>query len=162
MSSHSSPYPQEVFLVQFSLYVHKGALRCCHVIDWRGHHSISRGAGVFGARKLFISTGLGRSLKISHFITCSYRTVLEVNYLFHSESAEIIYFKKTLAPPPPLEIEWCHPKLLCHWTSLECDTLSSKTGASCNERGFNRRNGKTMKVILYRHMIMSKYDHARL
>ena len=50
-----------------------------------GHDSISRsGAGVFVAGKLFISTGLGGALKISHFITCLYRAVLEVNYLFHA------------------------------------------------------------------------------
>ena len=36
------------------------------------------GAGVFVAGKLFISTGLGGALKISHFITCLYRTVLEL------------------------------------------------------------------------------------
>ena len=39
------------------------------------------GAGVFVAGKLFISTGLDGALKISHFITCLYRKVLEVNYL---------------------------------------------------------------------------------
>ena len=59
------------------------------------------GAGVFVAGKLFISTGLGGALKISHFVTCLYGTVLEVNYLFRAESAEIIYFKNTPAPPPP-------------------------------------------------------------
>ena len=30
------------------------------------------GAGVFVAGKLFLSTGLGGALKISHFITCLY------------------------------------------------------------------------------------------
>ena len=34
------------------------------------------GAGVFVAGKLFIST----ALKISHFITCLYKTIFEVNY----------------------------------------------------------------------------------
>ena len=56
--------------------------------------------GVFVAGKLFISTGLGGALKISHFVTCLYGTVLEVNYLFHAESV-IIYFKNTPALPPP-------------------------------------------------------------
>ena len=45
------------------------------------------GAGVFVAGKLFISTGFGGALKISHFVTCLYVTVLEVNCLFHAESA---------------------------------------------------------------------------
>ena len=57
------------------------------------------GAGVvFVAGKLFISTGLGGALNISHFITRLYRTVPEVNYLFHAESARN-YFKKSSLPP---------------------------------------------------------------
>ena len=52
------------------------------------------GAGVFVAGKLFISTGLGGALKISHFVTCLYGTVLEVNYLFHAESARNYLFQK--------------------------------------------------------------------
>ena len=67
------------------------------------------GAGVFVAWKLFISTGLDGALKISHFITCLYRTVIEVNYLFHAESARIYLFQKN-PPPPPLEIKWWPPK----------------------------------------------------
>ena len=59
------------------------------------------GAGVFVAGKLFISTGLGGALKISHFVTCLYRTVLEVYYIFHAESARNYLFQKTPAPPPP-------------------------------------------------------------
>ena len=50
------------------------------------------GAGVFVAGKLFISIGLGRALKITHFITCLYRAGLEVNYLFHAESARNYLF----------------------------------------------------------------------
>ena len=64
------------------------------------------GAAVFVAGKLFISTGLGRELKILNFITCLYRTVLEVNYLFHAESARNYLFQKKTPPPPPQEIEW--------------------------------------------------------
>ena len=45
------------------------------------------GADVFVAGKLFILTGLGGALKISNFITCLHRTVLEINYSFHAESA---------------------------------------------------------------------------
>ena len=45
------------------------------------------GGGVFVAGKVFISTRLGGVLKISNVIKCLYRTVLEVNYLFHAESA---------------------------------------------------------------------------
>ena len=57
------------------------------------------GPGVFVAGKLFISTGLGSALKSSPFITCLYKTVLEVNYLFHAE-LDRNYFKKNPAPPP--------------------------------------------------------------
>ena len=49
------------------------------------------GAGVFVAGKLFIS----------HFVTCLYGTVLEVNYLFHAESARNYLFQKYSCPPPP-------------------------------------------------------------
>ena len=59
------------------------------------------GAGVFVAGKLFILTGLGGALKISHFVTCLYGTVLEVNYLFHAESARNYLFQKYSCPPPP-------------------------------------------------------------
>ena len=48
-------------------------------------------------------------LKISNCITCLYKTVLEVNYLFHALfiPPEILHFKK---PPAPLvEIEWWPP-----------------------------------------------------
>ena len=67
-----------------------------------GHHSISTGeggAGVFVAGKLFISTGLGGAPKISYSITCLYRTVREVNYLFHAESARNYLFQKNSSPP---------------------------------------------------------------
>ena len=60
------------------------------------------GAGVSVAGKLFISTGLGGTLKISHFITCLYRTILEVNYLFCAESARNYLFQKNSGLPPPL------------------------------------------------------------
>ena len=59
------------------------------------------GAGVFVAGKLFISIGLGGALKISHFITCLYRTGLEViYYLFQAESARNYLFQKNSSPPP--------------------------------------------------------------
>ena len=61
------------------------------------------GAGVFVAGKLFISTGLSAALKISHFVTCLYGTVLEVYYLFHAESARNYLFQKYSCPPPPWE-----------------------------------------------------------
>ena len=61
------------------------------------------GAGVFVAGKLFISTGLGGALKISHFVTCLYGAGLEVNYLFHAESAQNYIFQKySCKPNPPL------------------------------------------------------------
>ena len=59
------------------------------------------GGGVFAAGKIFISTRLGGALKISHFITCLYRTVLEVNYLIHAESARNYLLKKNSNPHPP-------------------------------------------------------------
>ena len=68
-----------------------------------GHHSISRGGGgFFVADKLFISTRLGGALKNSNFVTCLYRTVLEVNYLFHAGSPRNYLFqnKKNSSPPP--------------------------------------------------------------
>ena len=79
-----------------------------------GHHSISRGGtGVIVEGKLFISTGLGGALKISHFITCLYRKVglLEVNYLFHADRVrpKLIISKKLQPPPPHLGIEWWPP-----------------------------------------------------
>ena len=55
----------------------------------------------FVAGKLFILTVLGGALKISHFITCLYRTVLVGNYLFHAKSARNYLFQKKLQPPPP-------------------------------------------------------------
>ena len=68
------------------------------------------GAGVFVAGKLFISTELGAALVISHFVTCLYGIVLEVNYLFHAESARNYLFQKY--SPPPLGIQWWPPKLV--------------------------------------------------
>ena len=40
----------------------------------------------------FISTGLGRALKSLNFITCLYRKSIQVNYLFHAESARNYLF----------------------------------------------------------------------
>ena len=61
------------------------------------------GAEVFVTGKLFISIELGGALKISHFVTCLYGTVLEINYLFHAESARNYLFQKYSYPPPPWE-----------------------------------------------------------
>ena len=61
------------------------------------------GGGVFVADKLFISTRLGGALKLLNFITCLsclYRTVLEVKYLFHAESARHFLFQKYYSPHP--------------------------------------------------------------
>ena len=45
MSSHSSHYAQEVLLVQFSLYVHKGGLKphSFHFMSWNGNIAHRRG-----------------------------------------------------------------------------------------------------------------------
>ena len=61
-----------------------------------GHHPI-KNAGVFVADKLFISTKLGGALKITNCITCLYKTVLDVNYLFQKNSSPP-------PPPPPCEL----------------------------------------------------------
>ena len=71
------------------------------------------GGGVFVADKLFISTKLGGTLKISNFNICSYRTVLDVNYLFHRVYPKL-YIKK-LQPPPP--VNWM-VALLTHSVGL--------------------------------------------
>ena len=59
------------------------------------------GSGVFVAGKLFILTGLGGALKNSHFVTCLYGTVFEVNSIFYAESARNYLFQKYSCPPPP-------------------------------------------------------------
>ena len=58
------------------------------------------GGGVFVADKLFISTKLGGALKISNFIICLYRTVLDITYLFHRIYPKLYIIKKTTAPTP--------------------------------------------------------------
>ena len=50
--------------------------------------------------KLFILNRIGGAVKISKCITCSYRKVPYVNYLFHAESARNNLLQKTTAPPP--------------------------------------------------------------
>ena len=75
-----------------------------------------------GGWSLFISTRLGGALKISNFITCLlYTTVLEVNYLFHVESARNL---KNSSPPPPLEIEWWPPYLSAERSQSKDETLT--------------------------------------
>ena len=72
------------------------------LVEVRGPPLDSRGgggAGVFVVGKLFISTGLSGALKISYFVTCLYGTVLEVNYLFHAESARNYLFQKYSCHP---------------------------------------------------------------
>ena len=79
---------------------------CACDCDYKGATIQSPGGtGVFVPDKLFISTPLGGALKISNFITCLYRTALEINYLFLSNCL----FKKNISPPPPLKIEWWPP-----------------------------------------------------
>ena len=86
-----SYHPDATLILSTFPHSHKGA-----------NIQSSRGAGVFDADKLFISTRFGGPLKMSNFITCLYRTVLEVNCLFHAESAQNYLFKKTSSP----QIEW--------------------------------------------------------
>ena len=52
----------------------------------------SGGAGVIVADNIFFSTRFGGALKILHFITCLYETELEINYIFHAESARNYLF----------------------------------------------------------------------
>ena len=58
-------------------------------------------AGFFVVYKLFISTRPGGALTILNSIKCSYGTVLEVNYLFHAQSARNYLFQTYSSPPPP-------------------------------------------------------------
>ena len=77
---------------------------------------------VFVVDKLFISTRLGGTLKISNIITCLYGTVLEIYFFYFMQSQlEIIYLKNTLPPPPlnggPLKItvqcmSWTFAKIM--------------------------------------------------
>ena len=71
-----------------------------HSPDLGGPHFNLQGGVVFVGDKLFICIRLGRALKIKKFTTSLYRTVLEVNYLFHAESARQYLFKKKTPVPP--------------------------------------------------------------
>ena len=82
-------------------------------------------AGVFVADKLFISTGLSGALKISHFITCLYRTVLEVKYIFHAKSARNYLFKKN-SSFPPWKSNGC-PLMVCSMLPPAMTTFPSLT-----------------------------------
>ena len=64
-----------------------------------GHHLIFRGGGGCRGQILYFDTAR-RTLKISNCITCFYRTVLEVKYLFHAEPARNSLFQKHSTPPP--------------------------------------------------------------
>ena len=68
-----------------------------------GHHSIYRRGGgcSFCRGQIIFSTRPGRALKITNCITCLYRTLLHVNYLFHAESARNYLFKKKTKAPSP-------------------------------------------------------------
>ena len=46
-----------------------------------------------GNDELYITNRLGRALKMSSFIKCTYKTVIKMNNLFHTESAQNYYFK---------------------------------------------------------------------
>ena len=85
----------------------------------RGHHSISRGGGgraeFFVANKTFILTRFGDALKISNCITCLYRAVFGVNYLFHTESVRVYFNSKKNTPALRLmKIEWSPAKYIQH------------------------------------------------
>ena len=75
---------------------------------------VQGGGEVYVTDKLFISTRLSSALKIFIFSTCLYRTVLDINYLFHSESARNYLFQKYSSPPLPLG-DWMVPP----WTATE-------------------------------------------
>ena len=112
INSPSSLYVQIVSLMSQSLsgienernYISGPACIHLQVTMYRGHRIVTcnilrgppfnlQGAGVvFFADKLPTLTLLGGTLQISNFITCLYRTVLEVNYIFHAGSVRIFYF----------------------------------------------------------------------
>ena len=58
--------------------------------------------------KLFISPRLSGELNISNVITCLYRTVLEIDHLFHAESALNFYLKNS---SPPMVLN-CDPLII--------------------------------------------------
>ena len=59
---------------------------------------------------LYRRTRLDGAVKMSNYITCLCRTVLEVSYLFHAESAQNYHFKNAPSRPPPVtKIEWWAP-----------------------------------------------------
>ena len=89
-------------LIEESQYATSLTLTYIHIAMWVAAAILrvtiqSPGGGgpiVFVADKLFISTRLGGALKIINFITCLYRTVLEINNLFNAESARNYLFQK--------------------------------------------------------------------
>ena len=109
-----------------------------HIDDKGPPFDIQGGAGVFVAGKLFISTWLGGALKISHFITCLYGAVIEVNYLFHAESARNNLFHKNWSPPPhpPWKLNSGPLNMRCHQL---CISLQTMIAAACGLQAPMRR-----------------------
>ena len=91
-------------------------------------------AGVFVENKFFISTRLGGALKISNSITCLYRTVLKVKYLFRAESALNYLFQKTSRPSPhsPCRLYDAPLTPLSTVTDVRTTTLSRLLVSICN------------------------------
>ena len=76
------------------------------------HHSCPCDSSVIRRKKLSLlgsqhSREIWSFCQMSNFITCLYRTFLEVNYLFHAESARKYFFQKYSISPP--RIEWWPP-----------------------------------------------------
>ena len=90
----ASPRTSPTSMTSWSSEVSVSAIPACTTVcyfPFRGppFNLQGGGAGVFVADKLFISTRLGSSLKILNCITCLYRTVLKVNYLFHESPRKL-------------------------------------------------------------------------
>ena len=69
--------------------------------SWRG------GLDFLSRTNYLFQPGSAAHLKFDYIHVYIYRAVLEVNYLFHAESARKLFIiKKNIAPPLSLDIEW--------------------------------------------------------
>ena len=133
VSSHSSHHPQEVLLAQFNIYVHKGGLKSdsFHFCTWTAVTSalakptvggVCHGLATIQIQKANVtlylirnrqfnlqgegrrSFYLGKNIYFHPASRSAEKTVVEKNYLFHTESAPNFFFLNT--PALTMDIEW--------------------------------------------------------